>query len=158
VFAAQHDAVRGQTPPFRKAQHEPAKIPGLHPCVAAELVHLVRRGLHQEVAILAENLQNRSLDDQRVRRADRVHAYGLARLVLLHSLHSLQQQIAHEGLPPACSTHRTQAWRAVSGRRLTLLYCLPCERLAEHSIVGRDDANLDPQFSDSGPQSKVTET
>src|SRR5919112_50008 len=76
VAAPQDDAIFRQSVPSREAQSEPPKILRLHPRVTAELVYLVRRGLYQEVATVIERLQNRGLDNQRMRRADRVDAHG----------------------------------------------------------------------------------
>jgi hypothetical protein len=64
--------------PSRQFHYEPPKILRLHPRVTAEFVYLVRRSLYQEVAIVVERLQNRGLYNQRMRRADRVDAHGLA--------------------------------------------------------------------------------
>jgi len=86
VVATQDDAIFGQPMPSRQVQYESPKIPRLHPGVATELIHLIRRGLHQEVAIIFERLQNRSLDYKRVRRADRVDANGFPTLMPCHSL------------------------------------------------------------------------
>ena len=86
VVATQDDAVFRQSMSSRQIQNEPPKIPRFHPCITAELVHLVRRSLYQEVAIVVERLQNRGLYNQRMSRANRVDAHGFAGLVPLHGV------------------------------------------------------------------------
>jgi len=63
VVTTQVDAIFGESMPSRHLQHEPSKIPGLHPGVATELIHLIRRSLNQEVPVVLQRLQNRGLDN-----------------------------------------------------------------------------------------------
>ena len=83
VIAAEHHPVQWQTTPAGDAVHELSEVVGAHAGVSAGLVHLVRRGLDQDIASRIPGLQDSSLQNQRVGGAHGRQAHRLSPLLAL---------------------------------------------------------------------------
>ena len=81
MIAAEPDALDRHADPRGDAVHEDAKPVGPHARIAAELVDLVRGGLDEQRYVVGVRLAQRRLDDERMRRAQRIDTDRRAALV-----------------------------------------------------------------------------